>query len=140
MANIMNFVINVLEDKLENLKGEGMTMWGADMGYELLDEENTNGTYTFDSEEASNWIKEYYDDTREVAADMEFNMGAEYIKNPYTEPEVFMVQCMLEVSSRLCSNCEFVDEHWNEEIEFTDENIELIKQQLEAQRDTEYIA
>lgn len=138
MSNIMNYMIDVLLDKLDNY--EGQTMYGADMGYELLEEENANGTYTFDENEALEWIKEYFDDCREVMTSVEFNMGAENVVNAFQEPEKFMVVCMLEVSSRLLGNCALVDEYWNDELELNTENIETIKKQLEAQRDNKYVA
>ena len=48
--NIMNFMIDVLTDRLDDF--EGNLIYGADMGYSLLDYENSNGTYTFNAQEA----------------------------------------------------------------------------------------
>lgn len=136
--NIMNFMIDILKDKLDNF--EGILMYGADMGYGLLEEENSNDTYTFSADEAMEWIKKYFDDIREVVSSIEFNLGAENVPNAFLEPETFMVNCMLEVSSVLCSNCKFIDDNWNNEIELSSENIEIIKEQLEAQRNSKYAA
>lgn len=136
--NIMNFMIDVLEDKLDNF--EGTLMYGADMGYGLLEEENSNDTYTFSADEAMEWIKKYFDDIREVVSSIEFNLGAENVPNAFLEPETFMVNCMLEVSSVLCSNCKFIDDNWNNEIELSEENIKIIKSQLEEQRNSKFSA
>lgn len=136
--NIMNFMIDVLEDKLDNF--EGTLMYGADMGYGLLEEENGNDTYTFSADEAMEWIKKYFDDIREVVSSIEFNLGAENVPNAFLEPETFMVNCMLEVSSVLCSNCKFIDDNWNNEIELSEENIKIIKSQLEEQRNSKFSA
>ena len=136
--NIMNFMIDVLEDKLDNF--EGTLMYGADMGYGLLEEENSNDTYTFSADEAMKKKKKYFDDIREVVSSIEFNLGAENVPNAFLEPETFMVNCMLEVSSVLCSNCKFIDDNWNNEIELSEENIKIIKSQLEEQRNSKFSA
>lgn len=136
--NIMNFMIDVLTDRLDDF--ESNLIYGADMGYSLLDYENSNGTYTFNAQEALEWINKYFSDICEVVADIEFNMGAESVPNPFLEPEKFMVICMLEVANRLCSNCAYIDENWNNEIELMTENIQIIKEQLEAQRNSTFVA
>ena len=133
--SLANFMVDVLCDKLDEYEGSGALMYGADMGYGLLEEENVNGSYTFDAMEAINWIGEHFEEVREIVAEIEFSMGAESVPNPFLEPERFMVVVMLETSSMLCSQCALIDENWNNEFELTDEAIATIKQQLEAQRD-----
>lgn len=134
--NIINFMIDVLEDKLDNY--EGMLLYGADISYSLLEEENANGTYTFSASEAIEWIKNYFDDISEVVSNIEFSMGAESVPNAFIEPERFMVVCMLEVASVLCSNCEIIENNWNNDIELSEENIKIIKEELENQRNSRF--
>lgn len=133
MASLKNYVINEMIDKLEEM--EDREIYGADLGYEIFSEANCNGSYTCNALEAENFIKENYSEIGEVVEDIKFNLGAEFIPNPFTEAEKFQVVIMLEMSNALCSQCPFIDENWNNSIELTEENIKLIINQLMEQKD-----
>lgn len=130
---LKNFVIEAMIDELGCM--DGREIYGADLGYEIFSEANCNGSYTCNALEAENFIKEYFSDFGEVVDDIKFNLGTESIPNPFTESERFQVVIMLEMSNTLCSQCPFIDENWNNEIELTKENIKLIINQLMEQKD-----
>lgn len=133
MDTLKNFVIDAMIDELSAM--EDREIYGADLGYEIFSEANCNGSYTCNTLEAENFIKENYSEIGEVVEDIKFNLGAEFIPNPFTEAEKFQVVIMLEMSNALCAQCPFIDENWNNSIELTEENIKLIINQLMEQKD-----
>ena len=130
---LKNFVIDAMIDRLNEM--EGREIYGADIGYEIFDEANCNGSYTCSTIEAENFICKYFSEIGEVVEDIKFNLGAEFIPNCFLQSEKFQVVIMLEMSNSLCGQCEFVNSNWNNEIELTEENIKLIISQLEELKD-----
>lgn len=133
MDTLKNFVIDAMIVELNEM--EDREIYGADLGYEIFEEANCNGSYTCDAQEAKEFIKDYYEDIGEVLDNIKFNLGAENIPNPFTESERFQVVIMLEMGDALCAQCSFIDENWNNSIELTEENIKLIINQLMEQKD-----
>lgn len=133
METLKNFVIDAMIDRLNEM--EGREIYGADIGYEIFDEANCNGSYTCSTIEAENFICKYFSEIGEVVEDIKFNLGAEFIPNCFLQSEKFQVVIMLEMSNSLCGQCEFVNSNWNNEIELTEENIKLIISQLEELKD-----
>ena len=129
MKTFKNLVIEELEQKLEEY--EGVDMYGGDMAYTLLEEYNYNHTYTCNTKESEEMISTYFDELGEVYNNYIFNYGKESIVNPFENPEEFIVLMLLEKASELLSDCEFIRENWNNNIELTEENIDTIKNQLE---------
>ena len=133
MDTLKNYVIDAMIDELNEM--EGREVYGADLGYEIFSEANCNGSYTCSTIEAENFICKYFSEIGEVVEDIKFNLGAKYIPNCFLQSEKFQVVIMLEMSSSLCGQCEFVNINWNNEIELTEENIKLIISQLEELKD-----
>lgn len=133
MDTLKNFVIDAMIDELNEM--EGREIYGADLGFEIFSEANCNGSYTCSAIEAENFICKYFSEIGEVVKDIKFNLGAEFIPNCFLQSEKFQVVIMLEMSSSLCGQCEFVNTNWNNEIELTEENIKLIISQLEELKD-----
>ena len=133
METLKNFVIDAMIDRLNEM--EGRTVYGVDLGYEIFDEANCNGSYTCNAQEAENFIKDNYSEIGDVVEDIKFSLGAEFIPNPFTEAEKFQVVIMLEMSNAFCAQCPFIDDNWNNSIELTEENIKLIINQLMEQKD-----
>ena len=133
METLKNFVIDAMIDRLNEM--EGREIYGADLGYEIFDEANCNGSYTCNAQEAENFIKDNYSEIGDVVEDIKFSLGAEFIPNPFTEAEKFQVVIMLEMSNAFCAQCPFIDDNWNNSIELTEENIKLIINQLMEQKD-----
>lgn len=131
--NVTNYVIDCIVDRIDDW--EDITVYPCDFGWQLFEQENSNGSATFNAEEAKEWIKQYFDTLGGVAENIIFGIGADFLANPFVEPEKFMVQIMLEVSSMLVGQCEIMDQNWNDELELTEEVIKTFKSQLEALRD-----
>ena len=133
METLKNFVIDAMIDRLNEMGDR--EIYGADIGYEIFDEANCNGSYTCSTIEAENFICKYFSEIGEVVEDIKSNLGAEFIPNCFLQSEKFQVVIMLEMSNSLCGQCEFVNSNWNNEIELTEENIKLIISQLEELKD-----
>ena len=133
METLKNFVIDAMIDRLNEMGDR--EIYGADIGYEIFDEANCNGSYTCSTIEAENFICKYFSEIGEVVEDIKSNLGAEFIPNCFLQSEKFQVVIMLEMSNSLCGQCEFVNINWNNEIELTEENIKLIISQLEELKD-----
>lgn len=125
---LKQFMVDAITKELEEM--EGMEVYGCDLGYQLFEEANINGSYTCNAYEAKQWIKEHFDELDEVVEDIKFNLGERAVFNPFLEPEEFMVVCMLELSSTLIGQCQTVDENWNNTMELTAETIKQIIKEL----------
>jgi hypothetical protein len=131
---LKNYMLKEMVGKLYEY--EDTKHYACDLGYSLFEYDNINGTYTYSTCEAKEWIKEYWEDIGDVVEEMKFQMGADNIPNVFENPERFMVVIMLEVSSYMLSKCPFIDTNWNDEIILSRENIEIIVKELQENNDT----
>jgi hypothetical protein len=123
----------IKKDLIEKLNEyEGQRVYACDLAYTLFESYNIDGSVTYSTYDAKEWIKKYFNELGEVVEEIKFNLGSEFIPNIFEEPERFMVVIYLEVGASLLSQCKFIDDNWNNEIELTDENIEIIKKELES--------
>ena len=76
-------------------------------------------------------IKEYWDYLGEVVEDYEFNYGEVPI-SPFVSEEIFQLQIIIFLASRLADESTFIEINWNEEIELTEETIEQIVSEWKA--------
>ena len=129
LNNIELDVRELLKEKLADY--EGHIAYGADLSWDLLEAENCDGTITYDRQQAIAWIKENFDLLDEVVEEIELNLGKESIPNVFSEPEKFMVVVYLEVAGGLLSNCRYINDNWNNEIELTKEIVSTITKQLD---------
>lgn len=126
MATIKEFVADVLMDKLDEY--EGTSSYGADLAYHLLEQYNADGSYTYSTYEAKQWVASCFDELGDIVNEM----SEEGIPpcNVFDNPEGFQVCIMLYVASQLLGQCDTVNEFWNEEQELTEEIIAKIKEEL----------
>lgn len=124
-------------DELENLKDWGKMIYACDLGYELTDEINVNGSATFNRAAAREYIREWWDEAAEVYEYQKDNYG-HVLHNPFENPEAFHVCMIIEGVDRLCANCPTIENAWNDEIELTDEVIDQIIAEIKAQTVIEF--
>ena len=125
-------IIKRIIDKLYDY--EGSEFYGADLAYSLFESENIDGSFTYNSYEAKEWIRDNFDEIGEVYEELVCNLGAEYMGkfNAFDNPEGFMVIIILEAANYLLGRCEFVENNWDDEIFLDKENIKTIESQLNA--------
>jgi hypothetical protein len=126
MAAIKEFVADVLTDKLDEY--EGTSSYGADLAYHLLERYNVDGSYTYSTYEAKQWVASCFDELGEIVEEMTEEGLAPC--NVFDNPEGFQVCIMLYVAGELLGQCDTVNEFWNEEQELTKEIIAKIKKEL----------
>lgn len=126
MATIKEFVADVLMDKLDEY--EGTSFYGPELAHNLLQQYNVDGSYTYSTYEAKQWVQEHFDELGEIVEEMTEEGLAPC--NVFDNPEAFQVQIMLYVAGQLLRQCDTVNEFWNEEQELTKEIIAKIKEEL----------
>lgn len=126
MATIKEFVADVLMNKLDEY--EGTSSYGADLAYHLLEQYNVDGSYTYSTYEAKQWVASCFDELGDIVNEM----SEEGIPpcNVFDNPEGFQVCIMLYVAGELLGQCDAVNEFWNEEQELTEEIVAKIKKEL----------
>lgn len=134
---IKNEVIKYLINKLENKSG--LTEYGCDLAYKLLERENINGKIFYNSNIATKWVQNNFGNLYEILEEIKFQYGSEYLSNivlnVFENTDTFITCIYIEVASYVLGQCEFLQDNWNEEITLTEENINIIKEQLEEQID-----
>jgi len=130
MKTLRNYII---DETIYNLKErEGETVYACDLAYTVFESANVDGSYTYSTYKATQWVKKYFDSLGEIVDELKSNgMDA---PNPFDEPEKFQVCILLEGAQYLLSQCETIDENWNDEIELTPKTIRKICKELRAQK------
>lgn len=123
-TNFITYCKQYIFDHIDNYRGQ--SVYPCDFGFTLTEEPNYDGTLTYSREEAKNYIREWWDEANDYFEYEKFNFGT--VRNPFENPEVYMVCMVIAGVESLISNAfdqiEGVD--WNEEIELTGELIEQI--------------
>ena len=123
MNNLQKWIIGEMIKHLQEM--EGQVVYGCDLAFKLFENENVTGSYTCNAYESRQWIKEYWDYLGEVVEDYKCNYG-ELPVNPFDNEEIFQMQIILHMASSLVAESDYIEEHWDEEIEFTKEVIYII--------------
>ena len=132
METLKEYLIEKNIDKLRELKGEQRKVCLCDLEYELWQGERIDGSITYNTFEAKEWIKKYFDEIGEVWEEIQFNFDKEFLQqfNMFDNPEKFMVLVVCEASSYLLSQCQYINDNWNEEKILHDNIINEIVSQL----------
>lgn len=129
MNALEKWVVEDMIDRLDNV--EELGGYVCDLAYLLYEEDNYNGVITCYAcySDAKEWIEQFWGELKEEMEDYQFNFS-EY-PNPFENECVFMVKIVLNAASRLITESEWVQENWNEEVEYTEEVIKQIKAELQ---------
>lgn len=98
----------------------GNTYYMCDLGSEITDDPNCDGTLTYSRAEAKEYIRTWWNEAAEYWDYEKSNFG-ENTHNPFDNPEAYMVCMVIEGVRSLLSQCTEVAEQWNDEIELTQE-------------------
>ena len=109
---------------------EGTSEYACDLGYKLCEEENVNGTLTFSTYEAKQYLKEWWDECGEYLEYENSNFG-ENRYNPFNDTEAFMVCMVIEGVYSILSQCKSINEAWNDKVELNGEFLEKLRGELE---------
>lgn len=131
MKNFNNYCRDFVIDNLSDY--EGNTYYMCDLGSYITEGINVDGSATYNTEEAKKYIREWWEEAGEYHQYEKDNFG-EVFHNPFENPEVYMVCMIIEGVRSLLSQCDIVDENWNDEVELTSEVIECILQQVKNKK------
>lgn len=128
-----NYVIDLLVRKLEDY--EDMFIYGCDMAYTLLEEYNINGSITYSTYKAEEWLKDNIQDIYDFLPTIKFEYGDEFYAKLCIDilenPEKAMTIICLEKANDILSSLKFINDNWNNKIVLNKENINIIKKELE---------
>ena len=116
---------------------EGDSKYGCDLGYELTQGMNCDGTFTYSTKEAMEYLQDWWWDAEQYSEYEDFNFGER--TNPFKNVEAFLVRMVVEGVNGLMGKLPIIEEHWNDKLELTPENIEIIKEQLDELSDEEEV-
>lgn len=108
----------------------GTTHYACDLGFILNESENADGTLTYSTYEAKEYLKLWWDDAAEYWDYEKFNFG-EHLHNPFDKPEAYMVCMVIEGVRSILSQCNSIDEAWNDEVELTEEFCARLRDEIE---------
>lgn len=115
-------------DELENCKGYLTSEYACDLGNKLTESINVDGSATYSTYEAKQYIKEWWDEAAEVYEYQKDNYG-EALHNPFENPEAFHVCMIIEGVNNILDQCETISKNWDKKIELTNRIInKLIKE------------
>lgn len=115
----------------------GTTHYACDLGIILTERENTDGTLTYSTYEAREYLKLWWDDAAEYWDYEKFNFG-EHFHNPFDNPEAYMVCMVIEGVRSILSQCPVIDYHWNEEVELTEDFCNHLRMNIKEVREIQW--
>lgn len=124
--DIIERIINKLYDY------EGEKIYSCDLAYKLFEGENIDESFTYNTYEAKEWIKNNFDDIGEVWEELKFQFGDDFLSNYnlFDNPEKFMTLIIIEASSYIISKCKLIDDKWDDEITLNKKTITTLEKQL----------
>ena len=97
-----NDVRSTLIDRLNDWYSGELPADPHDLAFELLADENTNGTHFFSRQSAADYIEANETEVNRVADEARGEWGE--LNDPEDDPEGFHVQCMLYLGCRIMDN------------------------------------
>lgn len=132
-----NYVIDLLLEELENY--EDVEVYASELAYTLLESYNMDGSITYNTYEAKEWIKENYDDIYDYTEEISFKFGEEIKNKIYFEalenPEKFMVIICIEKAQEILGQLKTIDKNWDDKILLDKKMIETLKKELEEAKE-----
>lgn len=121
---------------LDNLdEYEGQDAYACDLGITLTEGMCCDGTFTYSTAKAKEYLIEWFEAAAEYSEYEKFNFGER--SNPFENVELFTVKMVSEGVISVLFRCEFINDNCNGKIELTPDIIAIIKEQVEEQTDDE---
>ena len=134
MKNLNKLEKDVLARMIDNIDTlEGRDGYVSELAFTLFENENINGSMTYSTYKAEQWIAEHFHDLADVVEDMAADW--DITPNPFSNPEVFMVQVVLYLAEQLVYTSDYLlrgrDEEEIDAITYDEETIALIRREWE---------
>lgn len=120
---LKSFVKEEIKKGLKDM--EGMNIYLGDLSFKVFESEYNNKSYTCNSYESIQWIKDYFEELDEIVEEYESEYGDNTVPNPIVNPEKFQLIIITYVADLLIT-----DAIYNVGLEIDDE-IELSKKVID---------
>lgn len=107
----------------------GRDICGCELGCTVTERINADGSCTYDTELAKDYIKNWFDEAGEFL-DYELTNFGENKYNPFEEPESFMVCMVIEGINSLLSQSDFVNSFWDDKTKLTKKMVTTILKEI----------
>ena len=126
-CDVLERMIDALEDM------EGRDGYVSELAFTLFESENVDGSMTYSTYKAEQWIAKHFHDLADVVEDMAADWGI--TPNPFSNPEVFMIQVVLYLAESLVYESDYLlrerDEKETDAITYDAETVALIRREWE---------
>ena len=123
MENFVEYCKNYISNTLAEYMGQ--TVEACELGYLITEGPNANGTLTFSTQKALDYLCEWRYDAADYYDHCVDSYGS-VLHNPFGNPEAYMVCMVIDGCNSLLQSTKFVQEHYDERIELTQEVIDQI--------------
>lgn len=130
MSDYVDYCKNHAIDGLDEMRGWNNEVYMSDLGMKLTEGINIDGSATYSTYMAKQYIKEWFDEAGECYQYEKDNYG-EVLHNPFEEPEAFQVCMIIHGVENILSQCPTVDKFWNDKKKLTDTLINKIIKEIE---------
>ncbi len=116
LESLTEYCKEFIKDHIDGYTGQ--MVYGCDLGYKITDGINADGSCTYSTYMAKQYLKEWWDDAADYFEYEKDNFGENH--NPFENPEAFMVCMVIEGVNQLLSG--YFDarcDMWNESFELT---------------------
>ena len=124
-------VLSRMIDALDDM--EGRDGYVSELAFTLFEGENIDGSMTYSTYKAEQWIAEHFHDLADVVDDMAADW--DITPNPFSNPEKFMVQVVLYLAEQLVYTSDYLlrgrDEEEIDAITYDGETVALIRREWE---------
>lgn len=124
-------VLERMIDALDDM--EGRDGYVSDLAFTLFEGENIDGSMTYSTYKAEQWIAEHFHDLADVVDDMAADW--DITPNPFSNPEAFMVQVVIYIAEQLVYESAYLQRGRDEEeidaITYDAETVALIRREWE---------
>lgn len=134
LESFLDYCKNYIIDHIKDWKEE--TKYACDLGNYLTEGPNIDGTLTYSTYMAKEYIREWWYEAGEYWEYEKNNFG-ENLHNPFDNPGAYMVCMVIEGVNAILSRCQYIEDNWNEEITLDEDTIKMIIEQVNEQDDDE---
>lgn len=124
METFIDYCKQYIYDHIDDYRGQ--KVYPCDLGFTLTEGPNMDGTLTFSTAEAKDYLREWWDEANDYYKYERDNFGIRG-HNPFENPEAYMVCMVIEGVRALIDQAFMVlDIDYNEMVELTGDIIEKI--------------
>jgi len=123
LETLTDYCKNFIISNIDNYSDQ--SIYGCDLGYTITEGINADGSCTYSTYEAKEYIKFWWDEASDYFQYEKDNFG-ENLHNPFENPEAYMVCMVIQGVNSLLSQISFIDKNWNNKIKLTKKKIKKI--------------